>query len=274
MSDAIPFEHGGPGLPLVIAQGEVASGMPVAVLVDTGAIAAYPLFMSEALAKKLGLKLSASVTVARSVAIGAAPTSFRPARLTRFRLGPVELRDVEVAVTPVIETLNGHLQRKVDVIVGQHFLKGRTVSIDYAARRLDLTGEVGPSRTAIAAIPGGPFTLIPVRMNKARTVMEIDTGATGASLSPEAAKRAKIKEKASVTVSGAGGGIPGKVGRATIAFGPVQRKKDQIAIHEGMEKISATAGTRVDGILGGRTLEATRLTIDYPGNRVWIEKSP
>jgi predicted aspartyl protease len=270
--DAIPFEFGTPGLPLIVVPVEVASREQVHAVVDTGAIAPFALFMSEGLAARLKLSLSAPVVPKNSVALGPNAVTYRTARLSRFRFGPVELRDVEIAVSPVLDLLNGHLTKKADVIVGQHFLKGRVVSIDYRARSIDLTAAIPTTAKPVPMRPGNPFILVDAKLNgRGPFTMEIDTGATVTNLSPASARRSGVAARGSVTAHGAGGTLPAKIGRATIAFGPFRKKAQQVAILDGLERISAAARTPVDGIIGASLFYGTRLTIDYPGSRLWVE---
>jgi predicted aspartyl protease len=273
--DLIQFEFASSQLPIIVVQAQ--TGRPessVSVVLDTGASAPFDVFISEDLAKRLKLTLEKELVPNVSSAVGSDRVGYSATRLPQFSIGRVQVANAEAAVTPVVARLAKDIGRRVDGIIGQHFLRSRIISIDYVRRTFDLAAQSGnPSKAMrFAMAPQRPIILVSARINgKGPFVMEIDTGATGSALSPEAARIAGVKMSGNVTVSGAGGKVAANIGHATIAFGSVRKKKQQVTVSESFAKLASTSGTPVDGILGAAFFLGTRLTIDYPGKRLWIE---
>lgn len=273
--DSIPFAYASAEAPLIVAEGRMGStGTRVSVIVDTGASPPFAVFVSAEVAARLALAQSASITPSESTAIGPKPQSYRTAKLTRFELGPVALGPVDIAVLPMIDAMSAHVGRRIDAIIGYEFLKQRTVSIDYRAQRIDLAARHGDARRAIDFVLGSgkPLILVPVRINGSGPfVMEVDTGATGSTLSPAAAASAGVDTHGQGRMTGAGGQIDVGVAAATVGFGGIERALDRVAVSDSVTAIGTAAGTRIDGILGTDFFRDTVLTIDYPGRRLWLD---
>ncbi|WP_158266465.1 aspartyl protease family protein [Allosphingosinicella deserti] len=264
-----------PNAPVLLAEGRIgAERRRVSVVIDTGATAHFPLFLSADLAARLKLRPSSEVFPFDSTAIGPERQSYRTARLDRFELGAVRLDDVDVAIAPLVDRLGQALRRRVDVIVGQQFLEGRTVSIDYRARRLDLDA-VPPAEPAIPFrfAPAKKLMLVEARVNGAGPfVFEIDTGSSGTVLSPRAAEQARVVRRGEGLQHGAGGTIKVGIGSGEVAFAGARRTLPGIAISDALTAISTASGTRIDGILGTDFFAGTRLTIAYPDSRLWLSE--
>lgn len=272
--DAIPFEYASPQAPLIVLEARIGDRRDKAVVVlDTGGLAPFDVILGQAVAQRMGLSLGEEVTPPATTAVGAGKQTYRVGKLTRFTLGPVSLTSIDVAVTPMVDQMGRQVGRRVDAIVGQHFLRARTVSIDYAARRLDLDAKAGAQGAAIAFTEGRlkPLMLVRATINgQGPFTLEIGTGATGTTLSPETAAQAGVASRGQGALGGAGGSVSVGLGEATVAFGPVTRALPRVAISGAMDGISAAAGARIDGILGTDFFAGTRLTIDYPGKRLWL----
>jgi hypothetical protein len=272
--DAIPFEYASPQAPLIVLEARIGDGRDkAAVVLDTGGAAPFDVILGQAVAQRLGLSLGDEVTPPDTTAVGSRKQTYRVGKLTRFTLGPVALASIDVAVTPMVDQMGPQVGRRVDAIVGRHFLRTRTVSIDYVARRLDLDAKAGAEDAAIAFTEGRlkPLTLVRAMVNgQGPFTLEIDTGATGTTLSAEAAARAGVASRGEGALGGAGGSVSVGLGEATVTFGPVTRALPRVAISSAMDGISAATGTRIDGILGTDFFAGTRLTIDYPGKRLWL----
>lgn len=278
-TSGMAFRYASPKAPLIVVEGNLGNARNKAAMVlDTGATAAYAAFLDTSVAQRMGLVLSDEIMPARSTSVGPRPRPYRTARLARFELGPIVLHDVEVAVVDWIAGMAPDANRKVDAIVGYHLLRERVFSIDYLGRRLDLAASPGPDSTAIAFAlgPQKPMILVQATVNGAGPfTMEIDTGATTTILAPAAARRAGIVPRPSpATMSGAGGAVAVETGAARIAFGGIERDMGQIVVMPALATIAAAAGTPVDGILGTDFLYGTRLTIDYPRRRLWLAAAP
>lgn len=64
MTDAIGFDTISADVPMLLVPATAGDGEPLTVVVDTGATPPFPLIVSEALAKRLGLSLEAGETAA------------------------------------------------------------------------------------------------------------------------------------------------------------------------------------------------------------------
>jgi hypothetical protein len=273
--DNIPFEFLAPDIPLIVLQGH-ADNLPVSVVLDTGAVGSFPLFLSEGTAGRLNLPLSEPVFPARSTSVGPARQSYRTTTLSAFRLGPLALQDATVSVTSVVDRLSAATGSRVQGIIGYDLLKDRRVSLDYTAKRVDFTAPVGPAEAALpfSVAPTRPITLVTAGINGAGPfTFEIDTGASASSLSPAAAKRAGVKAFGTGKLVGAGGAVTVRVGAARVTFGGVTRDLPMVNITPEIECIGKHSGIRLDGIIGADFLAGTKLTLDYPARRVWISES-
>jgi predicted aspartyl protease len=269
---ALAFEPATIQAPLMVVEGRIDPAGPVSIVFDTGATAPFDVFLSPTLATRLGLVLSDEVAPPDSTAVGPARQTYRTAHLDHFALGPVALKGTDVAVVPMIDAMQAQVGRRIDAIVGHHLIRDRIIAVDYPARRIDLAAAAGDDRTAIPFTLGArkPLVLVPVIINgQGPFQLEIDTGATGTTLSPNAAGRARIQTSGQGRLGGAGGGVDVGLGQAALSFGPVSRTIG-VAVSPAIGAIAASAGSQVDGILGGDFFSGTCLTIDYPRSRLWL----
>lgn len=271
----MPFDFVAPDIPLVRVEAR-ASDRPIVLVIDTGAVGPYPLFISEAFAADMQLALSAPITPARSTAIGPTRHNFRLARLPSFRLGPLALRDVEISVTGVVDSLSAATGRTVHAIVGYDLLKNHRVGLDYASKQISFDAPAPAAASLpLQVAPKRPITLVSARINgRGPFTLELDTGASASSFSPHAARRAGIKALGTGRMVGAGGAVTVRVGQAQVTWGPVSRALPMVNITDEVARVGQQSGTRLDGILGADFLLGTRLTLDYPAHRAWIEEVP
>jgi predicted aspartyl protease len=272
--DAIPFEYASPQAPLIVVEARLGDRRDKAsVVVDTGGAAPFAVIVSQAVAQRLGISLSEEITPPSTTAVGPRKPTYRTGKLDGFSLGPMSLGQVDVAVTPMVDEMGAQVGRRIDAVVGQYFLRDRRISVDYAARRLDLAAPAGPEAEAIGFTLGRlkPLVLVQARVNGAGPfTMQIDTGATGSTLSPGAAARAGVTAQGRGALGGAGGSVAVGVAKAQLAFGSIQRDLPVVAISDAIDAISVAVGTPIDGILGTDFFQATRLTLDYPKQRLWL----
>lgn len=273
--DALPFEFGPNGAPVPIVATSV-NGVDADAVIDSGATGPFPLYVSERLAERLGLQLSREVQPVGDSAVGPGAPTYRVAILGRFTVGGITLDNVEVGVTSVVDGLGGHLGTQVDAIVGQNFLRGRTVAFDY-----------GRCTVEFDALPGDPAAAFPIRFASTKplllvdaiigrgvaAVMEVDTGASASSISPDAARRARLNARGEGVMHGA-------AGQVTVGFAPMQlrfagqrRQLPRVAILGAIDGIAESAGARIDGIIGGDMLSGNRLTVDHANGRGWFRPS-
>jgi len=74
-------------------------------------------------------------------------------------------------------------------------------------------------------------------------------------------------------LAGGGGLAPGgaQLTTATVSIGTVSRAKQNVAVADVLGPVQAAAGAPLDGVLGADFLSSGRITIDYPGKRLWIQ---
>jgi predicted aspartyl protease len=259
-----------PNAPFVVMAGQLQDGQPVKVLLDTGAAAPFEVIVAPKAAAAAGLRASGSAETARGVS-GAVAAAV-PTQVKRFRLGPVALDNPQAVVLPALEQVSAKVGQEIDVLVGAKFLKDRVVSIDYERRRVDLTAdtpratpqpfEFGAKRQVVlvrATVNGaGPFLLA------------LDTGASHTLLSTAASQRAGLKPAGSIAITGAGGTLPVSMAQGRVTFGPHERTV-ALLVSDAVGQIGEAAGAPLDGVMGADVFGYGKLTLDYPGRRLWMQ---
>lgn len=272
VSGVIPFDYASPQAPLIVVQAKVGEGRDkMEVVLDTGAAAPFAVFVSEAVAKRQALALSEEIVPTDTIAVGSRRQGYRTAKLARFELGQVTLGATDIAVVPMIDRMS--VGRRVDAIVGYHFLRDRRFAIDYRARAIDLAAPPGPDAEAIRFVLAAkkPLILVEAMVNGAGPfTLEVDTGTSSTILSRSAAARAQVAATGASVQSGAGGLMQVDVGTASVKLGSVHRALKFVSISEAMDPIGAAAGTSIDGILGTDFFSCCRLTVDYPNQSLWL----
>jgi hypothetical protein len=273
---AIPFEIPSPQIPFVVMHGD-AGGAPLRVLFDSGNAAPFQLLLSDSRGPGLTRLTGGAAQVTAAVAGGGRAT-LTPAVLAKFRLGPIRLTNLRVAISPSVDLVSGKLPGGIDAVVGYEFAAGRIVSVDYHAHRIDFAAASGRGRAVpIGLTPGKHLTMVEATINgRGPFHMALDTGAGGTLLSPDAAARAGLGEAGpKVRVGGAGGlASEARVETADVAVGENRWPGARLFVADLMEAVSAEAGAPVDGVLGAPLFAHGRLILDYPGRRVWIGAQP
>lgn len=271
----LPFDMQAGRPPFVVVQAEADDNGPLAVLLDTGNGAPYDVLLSPAAAERMK-SVVAEGSDQSAAAIGSGAVSFAARSVPRFRLGPVEIRNASAGVSPAVDGVAKQVGRPIDAIIGHRFLAGRTISIDYAAHRVDFAARVpGTEPIGFTMAPARPLTLVTVTINdRGPFLMALDTGASATLVSPEIARAAELGEGQQVSLSGAGGLSNGgaTLVQGRIVLGPYARDGRNIAIADVIAPIRAAAGP-IDGVLGADFLEGMRITIDYGSNQLWIQPS-
>lgn len=159
-------------------------------------------------------------------------------------------------------------------ILGYEFFKGRIVEIDYASKRLRVSGRQGfAAPDGYAQLPltldgGRPFVKASIGLPGGRVVEGVfmfDTGANqAASLSDQFAKTHQLETRESSTRLAGVGGARAAL-QAQLAY--VEAGGLRFAVNSAM--VSDGAGRR-DGLLGSGLLQGRRLVVDYDGGRLYI----
>lgn len=276
MFDAIPFETPAPQIPFVIVEATVNGREKARVLLDTGAAAPFDVIVSPELAARTGAKAGRGPVIPSSGSVGSVAVSFRETRLKSFTLGPVKLQSAKAGVSNALDAVSRQLGRPIDAIVGQQFVKGRTISIDYLRKLVDfastprLAANAIPFRTA----PVRPLTIVEAKINgRGPFQLALDTAASASVLSPAAGEKAGITDGSAVAIGGAGGSstIAAKMTQVDVAVGSAHKQRQAVVVADIVSPVEAASGASLDGILGADFLTGSKLTIDYSAGRLWIE---
>jgi aspartyl protease len=187
--------------------------------------------------------------------------------IREFTLGPIRLGD-DAGVGQAVAVAGAG---RFDAVVGYSFLKNSSFTIDYRSGSF----EFGPRPASI----GLSFTLAPklplmvVRAVVNGTVMRLafDTASSSTLLSNRAAERAGIARGNSTQVTGAGGAEKGTASSAIIAGLGIRPERVRVIISAAVDRVSAEAGTRIDGVVGPAALRLYRVAIDYPRRQIWFK---
>src|SRR3954464_2078600 len=128
MSKAVPFDLVRNQIVISMA---IGGRGPFACLLDT---AVTPSVVDLTLARELGLRVDDHHPGDVSGA-GSEGAAFYPSELPDVRLGEFEVGEVE-AVAADLSRLAARLDRPLHAILGQSFLEGRVVQLDYGNRQL------------------------------------------------------------------------------------------------------------------------------------------
>jgi len=275
--DAIPFDFPAPSIPLVVMSGH-AGGVerPVRVLFDTGDAAPFQVLVgARSAVGAQALPTGAGPVTLRATA-GGSPAVVTPATLPGLSFGPIALTGASAGISPSVDRIAALLAGGVDAIVGHAFAADRIVAIDYAARRIDFAARPGPAATALPMqiTPRYPFSVIDVTINGHGPFrMALDTGAAATLLSPQAARAAALGGGGqAATLAGAGGSAStGRVTRASLEVGGVKFPPGPVVVTDIVGPVAEEAGARVDGVLSPNILATGKLTLDFPGHRLWID---
>jgi hypothetical protein len=273
----VAFRTPGPGLPFILLDARVG-GAGMAVLLDTGDALPFALVLAPASAERAGAVPVPGAPFVSRAAIGGAPVSVQPARARPLDIGPVHLAAASTGVSTAVDSAATALGVPVEGVVGYEFLSGRIVAIDYVCRRLDLAAAApaAPPDAHFTITPRRPLALVPVTVNgRGPFRFALDTGARTPVLAPATAEAAGLRGRGGLELYGAGGREPATwLGPARLRIGAAAPVTVPLIESGALGRISAEAGARVDGIVGGGALAGGRLTIDYPGRRLWLDGSP
>jgi predicted aspartyl protease len=275
---AISFEMPSAQVPFVVVEGLVNGHESAKILLDTGAAAPFTIMISPALAERANVEVGKHPTTPSTGAVGRTEVGFHEATVARFTLGGIELRNVATGVTPALGAVSQQLGTAIDGIVGYEFVKGRRISIDYGARKVDFNARLAGVGEAISftLAPKRSLTLVKAEINgKGPFLLALDTAASATLISPVTARAAGLAGGQAVALGGAGGASSGgaTITQATITLGHVKREKQNVAVADVLQPVRAASGAELDGVLGADFLAGRKITIDYPARQLWISKS-
>lgn len=235
----IPFEYRD-GLIWVKVRTE-SSDSPLNFLLDSGAGANV---LSLQAARKLGVRLGGAEKVQ---CVGTTAFAWRVAGF-RASLSGISIDDNPLALD--LQETSEMCHRPIDGLLGQDFLRGRIVQIDFRARCLRLLNEVDDRQCcAVVALKMHRDAMcVAVSMNGSRPKWtRLDTGCDGA-------------------LHWVGGGADGTYARTSVQVGEETIANVRTAMHR-----SAIFPSEA-GLLGNGILSNYRVTIDAVNGKLLLEK--
>jgi PDZ domain-containing protein/aspartyl protease len=255
-----------------------SSGVLSAVL-DNGASVSG---VSDAIADRLHIQRSSRAPL---VGNGDQRLTIELARDVTFHVGGVALREPVAAIVPLrpFVALEG---RAVDAIVGKDLFARFVVDVDYDAGRLTLRdprafdyrgrGQVVPlhvSRDRSHAWMSGTITAAGGAVIPARLGLDMGTYSAVRLYAPFVREHALARAAKSTVATygfGLGGEFPVTLARLTAAsIGPVTI--DHPVAELSTATSGATAGTDVDGTIGGAVLRHFHVIVDFARSRMILE---
>ena len=245
---------------------------PFDFVIDTGAAMSI---VTEELAGIIGLKSEET-----KEAVGSAGKRIEVPLGTAglISIGETSVEDVRVGIMK-------QLPKCVDAqgALGYNFLKGFVLTIDYASNVLTFASpsdHKGPEPSLQTYVPlrlaraDRPVLLVDVLVNTQETYQFIvDTGASQTVVSPELARRMSIRETNGDSLIGVGGATSSSVGvLRSLSIGEATLRNVQVISVDIFSALSQAIGTKFDGILGFNFLRKFKLEIDYPHERLRLEK--
>lgn len=258
----------------VIFVDALLNGRKYAMLLDTGAGITV---IDKSAAQSLGLAPGANMNLLGAAGEGQASVT----RLASLRIGGVELRDLQVAVTDLglIRVLGG---QSFGGIIGFNVLARFRMTVDYHRRTLVLErpgGALPPGHVVPAQFPGATPLLEMEVEDIGKVPMLLDTGASMTIIPVQASQQWQPHRAASLGLTLGVGGA-GSVPRAARAR-TVQLAGETIEDMMLMFVPPSAAGAPVQilsdagfGLLGNNLLRHFRLTIDYPMRTVVLQRLP
>jgi predicted aspartyl protease len=193
----------------ILVEGTVAGSGPLSFIVDTGVT---PSVIDRTTATSIGVQVDLTQSGQASGA-GSEPVTVHRASIRDLRVGDARFETLE-AVTLDLTALSKRLGRPLHGILGDNFLRGRVVRIDYAAQRMTISREPIEGSGVELPFTTAPDDIIPIVAGldiDGRTIpVSLDTGSSlGIELYPEAVELLRLQEMkaaaASSTIAGARG---------------------------------------------------------------------
>src|SRR4051812_31022898 len=262
-------------VPFELVENQVVAGItiggrgPFVCLLDT---AVDPSVVDLALARELGLAVRDDAP-GEAAGQGSQHATFYPSELPDVRLGEFEAGDVE-AVAADLSGLVSKLNRPLHAILGQSFLDGRVVQLDYGNRRVRFNAH--SFEGGVRADIEGAADLTPVvtvQVNAATVPVVLDTGSSlTLGIYLESVEKLGLGEAfASATPRasmGARGHIDAYEGAVdSLALGDVHLSPAAVVF---LPRAHGDPTPRALGNLGNGFLQHTVLTLDYPRRVLYI----
>lgn len=269
----VPFRLAGGDNPLLLVPCEVNGAGPFEFILDSGATTCL---VSRELAERLGVEATGS----REGTGAGGKITLGIGTLRTLSVGAAIQSNVRVGITDELERIGRFVGAKIFGILGFNFLRNYRVTVDYPALvvRLSSPGDEGRVRgdsVAFRIAPTRPLLLLPVSVNgRGPYRFALDTGSSMSSIAPELARELGMPTtEAGEAGLGAGGALEVAFARAdSIALGGSIVNGVDLTVPAFFPMLSQAAGARLDGALGYNFLRRFRVTLDYPGSAVLLER--
>jgi len=269
-SSTVQFHLAGGAQPLILLSVEVNDHGPFEFILDTGAGTSL---LSTELADKLKVKVLGSKQ--GQSAGGAVSVSL--AKVDSIAVGTARLADLDVGIVD-LKQIGAAVGARIDGDLGYNFLKSFRISIDYEKgqlrfddpRRLDVFNRGGTTEVPLRlANPAKPLILVDVHANRHGPFQfAIDTGTSTTAITPELAKRLRVKTQPIGPGTTAGAQVPVTAGvLSSFMVGGAKIDDMPVVIADFFGPLSDAIGTRLDGIVGYNFLRNYKVVIDYPNER-------
>ena len=232
---------------LILTRCSIANSHDLVALIDTGATETA---IDANLAKRLRLK-----TTSDSATLGTRNVRVSAVSIPDLALGPLRAQNLSA-----ISVEGSHVERqlgfRVDVIVGMDVLGRTNFLIDYKAKTI--TFGIAPRFAHQAPLlRSHHFALVPVLVEKARLVLQLDTGLNGVIIYAGKIPVSHYSLNASSVTPVAG--RPVQTASVSLKIGDWEQRQATIAVTDD----SPEAGTPFDGLLGIRALGVHRVSFDW-----------
>jgi len=268
-----PFRLTGGANPLLLVPCAVNGSGPFEFILDSGA-------STSLVSRELADRLAIEATGSREGTGAGGKLTLATGTLRTLSIGTETEPDVDVGITEELERIGSFVGAKIHGDVGYNFLKHFRVTVDYPSSvlRLERPGEGGPAGgepVEFRLAPIKPLLLVPVSINgRGPYQFALDTGSSMTSISPDLVKELGMSSSsAGGSGLGAGGALEVSFARVkTFALGGHAVSDLDVAVPAFFPMLSQAAGARLDGGLGYNFLRRFRVTLDYPGRAVHLER--
>lgn len=245
---------------------------PYNMFVDTGTV---PSAISQQVAESLGFKVDTE-NPAQAFGTGTNTVYTYPSEITDLAINGTEYGDIEaVANSFFFEMIKNAMAIDLHGVLGVSFLKDKAITIDYQDKLL-IIGHVPPDKDSgefrfpFVEAKDDIMPVIEIEINGKKGIFTMDTGSSqGISIHDSSLSKFGLQdevktweEQKAAGYRGAVQSVQGKIKDVTI--GPFNLKDVAASTRSGRE------GT--DGNVGNELFKNFRVTIDYVGKKIIMEK--